>query len=119
MDKNKEIGYYLENFEIACDELAKLISKHLFHQARDWYWVDDIVGGICDFDGTDSLTPEEMVLILNNDVDYEEYAEWRDANIKHGGTKGFIKLSSWIKGHRHSMLADKPKHSNLENNVKE
>ena len=107
-------------FENACEELARQVNHRLFDDSRSWYWIGKEIGGTCDFGDTDFLTPEEMVIILQTPhFTYDQYAEWRDANIKYGDTKGFINLFAWTKGCRHFMLADKPKHSNSENNGKE
>ena len=78
-------------------------------EPSDWYWVGDKPGGTCDFDDTDFLTPEEMVLILEHRLNYDDYAEWRDANTDNIDRKGFINLQSWIMGCRHDMLPDKKK----------
>ena len=98
-------------FHKACKDLANRVNEHLFEGCRDWYWVGDEIGGLCDFNDTDFLKPEEMVLILEKEISYDDYAEWRDANIKYGDTKGHINLQSWIMGCRHSMLADKTRSS--------
>lgn len=107
-NKHVEIGYHLQLFENDCNELARLVNKYLFNDERHWYWVGDYVGGTCDFGDTDFLSPIDMVVILDNNVTYEQYAEWRDANINNIERKGFINLESWIMGCRHDMLADKP-----------
>ena len=99
-NKHVEIDYHLQLFENDCNELARLVNKYLFNDERHWYWVADEVGGICDFGDTDFLTPEEMVLILEHGVSYDDYVEWREANIKYGDTKGRIKLKSWLRGCR-------------------
>ena len=108
-DKPKTPQQAVNNFEKACNELAKLVNKQLFENSRDWYWVGDKPGGTCDFDDTDFLTPEEMVLILEHRLNYDDYAEWRDANTDNIDRKGFINLQSWIMGCRHDMLPDKKK----------
>lgn len=99
----------IQQFYAACNALANAVNVQLFDSIREPYWVADDIGGICDFAETDFLTPEEMVLILKANLTYDEYAEWRDANIKYGETKGNINLKSWLKGCRFSMIADKPK----------
>ena len=110
----------IASFGHSCDELARQVSHRLFDDSRDWYWVGDEKGGICVFEDSDFLKPEEMVIILQTPhFTYDQYAEWRDANIEYGDTKGFINLRSWIIGCRHYMLADKVKDSDLENNGKE
>lgn len=102
-DKNVEIGRALANFDTACRDLVNLVNDQLFESSRSPYWVADEVGGICDFGDTDFLTPEEMVLILKHGVSYDDYVEWREANIKYGDTKGRIKLKSWLRGCRHDQ----------------
>ena len=47
------------------------------------------------------LKPEAMVLIIENKMTYDEYAEWREANIDNNR---YIDLKSWIMGLRHDML---------------
>ncbi|MCQ2231374.1 MAG: hypothetical protein MJZ30_05930 [Paludibacteraceae bacterium] len=103
----KTINPVVSQFKIACNNLANEVNEHLFEGYRTPYWVADEVGGICDFDGTDYLTPEEMVMLIENDVSYDQYAEWRDYNIDHFNDtrihpkeKPFINLRSWLKGRR-------------------
>lgn len=105
-DKNVEIGRALANFDTACRDLVNLVNDQLFESSRSPYWVADEVGGICDFGDTDFLTPEEMVLILKHGVSYDDYVEWREANLDHAQ---YINLKSWLMGARHDML-------NKENN---
>lgn len=99
----------LQQIHAACNALANAVNVHLFDGMRTTYWVANEVGGICDFEDTDFLTPEEMVLILKSNLTYDEYAEWRDANLEYSETKGNINLKSWLKGCRFSMIADKQK----------
>ncbi len=99
----------ISRYHNACNLLAAQVNRQLFDDVRDWRWVGDEVGDTCDFDDTDFLTPSDMVLILQEGLTYNEYAEWRDANIENLGTKGYINLRSWLMGCRHSMLADKPR----------
>lgn len=42
---------------------------------------------------TDFLSPEDMVRIIENDITYDEYAEWREANLDHNS---YINLKSWL-----------------------
>ena len=98
----------IQRFNDACNDLARIINKVLFNGGRDnWYWIGDEPGGTCDFADSDFLTPEEMVLILRSGLSYEQYAEWRDANVDNMGRKGYINLYSWINGCRHNILPDK------------
>lgn len=45
-----------------------------------------------------------MVRIIEHHLTYDEYAEWRDANL---GKEEYINLRSWLKGARHEMLNNK------------
>ena len=92
-------------FQSYCNQLATLVNDQLFDGCREWYWIGDEVGGACDFEETDVLNPEDMVRIIENNMTYDEYAEWRDANIDNGR---YINLKSWLIGARHDML-DKEK----------
>ena len=56
---------------------------------------------MCDFDCIDVLNPADMVRIIENSMTYDEYAEWRDANLDNGR---YVNLRSWLMGARHDML---------------
>ena len=47
------------------------------------------------------LNPEDMVRIIENGLTYDQYAEWREANLDDGR---YINLKSWLMGLRHDML---------------
>ena len=103
MDKKKrEQGRLaVSMFHGACTRLATLVNEQLFEGSRSWYWVADDIGGLCDFEDSDFLSPEDMVRIIENGLTYDEYAEWRDANLDNGR---YINLRSWLMGARHDML---------------
>ena len=73
------------------------------------YWVGEKPGGTCDFGDTDFLTPEEMVLLLEHKFTYNQYAEWREENLRHT-EQGFINLRSWIMSIRHEMYNNHSDH---------
>lgn len=107
MNRNKETcngPSVVREFKNACDDLAELVNEQLFDGCREWYWIGDEVGGACDFEETDVLNPEDMVRIIENGLTYNEYAEWREANLDNGR---YINLKSWLMGARHSMQKDK------------
>lgn len=91
------------NFWDACERLVEVTNKQLFGGIRQTYWIGGVCGGLCGF-GTDFLSPEEMVLIIQYEVTYEQYVEWREANL---ANESKINLQSWLKGARHSMQKDK------------
>lgn len=104
MNRNKvtrKVPSAVRKFKNACDDLAELVNEQLFDGCREWYWICDEVGGACDFEETDVLNPEDMVRIIENNMTYDQYAEWRDANLDHAQ---YINLKSWLMGARHDML---------------
>ena len=102
---NKSQKETIELFKTACNRLATFVNMQLFDGCRDWCWIGDEVGGVCDFEVSDVLNPEDMVRIIENNMSYEEYAEWREANLDNNR---YINLKSWLMGARHYML-DKEK----------
>lgn len=101
---NKKTQDAIKKYKDACNLLASIVNDQLFDGCRDWYWVGDEVGGLCDFMDTDFLSPEDMVRIIENDMTYDEYAEWREANLDNSSN---ITLKSWLMGLRHDMLNKK------------
>ena len=104
MNRNKaprKATSVVREFKKACDDLAELVYEQLFDGCRKWYWIGDEVGGACDFEETDVLNPEDMVRIIENNLSYDEYAEWREANLDHAQ---YINLKSWLMGARHDMF---------------
>lgn len=105
LSKNKAI----RRFHTDVNALASLVNEQIFENCRNYYWVGDEVGGICDFDDVDFLTPTEMVLILENNLTYDEYEEWRNADLDYNADKEssqqrHINLVSWIRGARYEMF---------------
>lgn len=105
LSKNKAI----RRFHTDVNALAALVNEQIFENCRNYYWVGDEVGGLCDFDGGDFLTPTEMVLILENELTYDQYAEWRNAGLDYNADKEdsqqrYINLNSWICGARYEMF---------------
>ena len=96
----------IKQYKDSCNELAELVNMQLSDGCRKWYWIGDEVGGACDFEDCDVLNPEDMVRIIENGLTYDEYAEWRDANLDN---KHYINLKSWLMGARHYMLKEEKK----------
>lgn len=94
----------VKNYKNACNLLASLVNDQLFDGCRTWYWIGDDVGGACDFEETDVLNAEDMVRIIENGIDYDEYSEWREANLDNNR---YINLKSWLMGARHDMFKEK------------
>lgn len=96
--QDKRTQIITELFETACNTLAAAVNRQLFDGTRKWHWVGDSIGGVCDFGGTDFLSPEDMTRILKHGVTFEEYDEWCTSNLDH---EQHINLASWLKGVRH------------------
>lgn len=103
MDIDPEIKKFTQQFKDCCNKLAEIVNQRLFDGCRKWHWIGNDVGGACDFEETDVLNPEDMVRIIENGMTYDEYAEWRDANIDNNG---YINLKSWLMGARHYMFKE-------------
>lgn len=103
MKKNNKIKQAdaVQRFKDACNDIAEAVNKQLFDGSRKWYWIGDDVGGACDYEEADILNPDDMVCIIENRTTYDEYAEWRDANLDHAQ---YINLKSWLMGARHEMF---------------
>ena len=91
----------VEQYKKSCNDLAELVNQQIFDGCRKWYWIGDDVGGVCDFECVDILNPEDMLRIIENGLTYDDYAEWRNANLDN---KRYINLKSWLMGLRHDML---------------
>lgn len=98
-----DIKKLTQQFRDCCNKLAELVNQRLFDGSRTWYWIGNDVGGTCDFEDVDVINTEDMVRILENDMDYDEYSEWRDANIDNNR---YINLKSWLMGARHWMFKE-------------
>lgn len=103
MDIDQEIKKSIQQFKDSCNKLAELVNQQLFDGYRKWCWIGDDVCGACDFEETDVLNAEDMVRILENDMDYDDYAEWRNANLDNNR---YINLKSWLMGARHEMFKE-------------
>ena len=108
----------IRRFRKDANALATLVNEQLFEGGRNFYWIGDEVGGLCDFDGVDFLSPTEMVLILEQGITYEQYAEWRDASLDYNADKEvyqhhYINLHSWLLGARYEMFDDNEKPSEV------
>lgn len=104
MDINPKHKKIIQQYKDSSNKLAELVNQQLFDGCRTWNWIGDDVGGMCDFDDADILSPENMVLIIENGMDYDEYSEWRDANLDNNR---YINLKSWLMGARHDMFEEK------------
>ena len=103
MNIDPKIKKCTQQFKNCCNKLAELVNQRLFDGSRTWYWIGDDVGGACDFEDADIIEAEDMVRILEHDMDYDEYSEWRDANLDNNL---YINLKAWLMGARHDMFKE-------------
>ena len=103
MDIDPEIKKFIKRYKDNCNKLAELVNQQLFDGCRTWYWVADEVGGACDFDDADVLNAEDMVRVIESNMTYEQYSEWREANLDNNR---YINLKSWLMGARHDMFKE-------------
>lgn len=103
MERNPEVQNFTQQFKDCCNKLAELVNQQLFDGDRKWYWIGDDVCGVCDFEDVDVINAEDMVRILENDMDYDAYSEWRNANLDNNR---YINLKSWLMGARHDMFKE-------------
>ena len=106
---NPKLNNFIKQYKDSCNKLAEAVNEQLFDGCRKWYWIGDEVGGACDFEEVDVLNPEDMVRIIENGLTYDEYAEWREANLDNNR---YINLKSWLMGARHDMF--KEEETNVE-----
>lgn len=101
---NKSI---IKAFNTACNNLAQAVNEQLFDGGRSPYWIGDEVGGLCDFEEYMILSATDMVLIIENNLTYEQVSEWINAGADYnfGREKThYINLQSWLMGARYDML---------------
>lgn len=95
----------IQGFSKCCYNVAKAVNKQLFDGERKFFWIGGVAGGMCDFDDCDVISTDDMIRILRNEMTYDQYAEWRDANSEHSR---YINLASWFNGLRHDMINSVP-----------
>ena len=101
---NKSI---IKAFSTACNNLAQAVNEQLFDGKCKPYWIADIVGGLCDFDGYAVLSPTDMVLIIDHNLTYDQVMEWINMGVDYNHWRvdeKYINLDAWIKGARYEML---------------
>ena len=53
---NKKTQNAVKKYKDAFNLIASIVNEQFFNGCRDWYWVCDEVGGLCDFMDTDFLS---------------------------------------------------------------
>ena len=88
-----------EQWEKACNDYMKELLRVWELDTFYAYWVGGDVGGVLDYDGAFSISMEEIIFCVENDVTEEQYEEWQNY-ICDAAEFGFStpNLKSWMKG---------------------
>lgn len=88
-----------KDFERACNSYRCALERMWGLNPACGYWIGDDVGGVYDNDGYVTLSMDEIIYCVENDITEEEYDEWSEYNIKaHEFNFDFINLKSWHMG---------------------
>lgn len=88
-----------EQWEKACNDYMKELLRVWELDTFYAYWVGEDVGGVLDYDGAFSISMEEIIFCVENDVTEDQYEEWQNYNCD-AAEFGFStpNLKSWMKG---------------------
>lgn len=91
----------VEDYTKGCNGLATAVNNKYWSGEREPRWIDEEVGGLCDFGFGDILACEDMARLVQECVPHKEYSAWRQANFDN---EKYINLKSWLMGVRHDQL---------------
>lgn len=100
-------------YEAVCEAYAQRLCAQLgFMNSDDAYWVGDERGGTLQLSDNYFLGMEDIVLIVDNAMSYEDfdewYTQWIDYDMEAGEPKpNRINLWSWLKGARPDIINPK------------
>jgi len=95
-------------YEAVCDTYAQRLIEQLGLRKDDAYWVLDEIGDVFAYRDNYFLTMEEIVLLVDNCIGYDEFNEWYNQWTEFDN-ENRINLRSWLMGARPGMLKDKKK----------
>lgn len=107
MTKKQVKKWNISAYREACENLKDAVNEQLFEGGRSPYWIGDEVGGLCDFEEYMILSTTDMVIIIENNLTYEQVSEWINAGVDYNfgrENEEYINLNAWIKGARYEML---------------
>lgn len=98
MDK-KNLEIINNNYKFACNDILNAFIREYNLDSNTKYWVCDTVGGTAMINEEYFFTVEEMLLMLNNNILFDEYLKFVDYNTD-CDLLGLntMDLKSWIKG---------------------
>lgn len=89
-----------EQWEKACNGYLVELLRMWELDAHYGYWIGDEVGGVYDYgDGMITISMDNIIYCVENDVTQEQYMEWQEYNSE-AYEFGFdtTNLKSWLRG---------------------
>lgn len=90
-------------YEVVCDTYAQRLIEQLGLRKDDAYWVSDEIGGTFAYGDNYFLNMEEIVLLVDNCIGYDEFDEWY-SQWTDFERENRINLRSWLMGARPEMF---------------
>lgn len=90
-------------YEAVCDTYAQLLIEKLGLRKECSFWVSDEIGGTFAYGDYYYLNMEEIVMLVDNCIGYDEFDEWY-SQWTDFDKENRINLSSWIMGARPEMF---------------
>lgn len=90
-------------YESVCDTYAQRLIEQLGLNKDESYWVSDEIGGTFAYGDCYFLNMEEIVLLVDNCIGYDEFNEWY-CQWTDFERENRINLRSWLMGARPGMF---------------
>lgn len=90
-------------YEASCETYAQRLIEQLGLNKDEAYWVSDEIGGTFTYGDWYFLNMEEIVLLVDNCIGFDEFDEWY-SQWTDFERESRINLRSWIMGARPGMF---------------
>ena len=92
-------------YDAVCEAYAQRLCAQLgFNNRDDAYWMGHEKGDLIQLGDRFFLSMEEVVLIVDNAMSYDDMAEWYAQCVKRDENSPAANLWSWLKGARPEMM---------------
>jgi len=99
MKQDEELNCVIERYKTSCNDIIKLFADRYEVCVSADDWVSGDVGGVICINEEFYLNMEEVILMLKNDVSWDEFLRWWDYNLDaHDLCLNAINLRSWLMG---------------------
>lgn len=95
-------------YETVCETYAQRLIEQLGLNKDDAYWVSDEIGSTFAYGDNYFLNMEEIVLLVDNGIDFDEFNEWYEQWTDFDSDNR-INLRSWLMGARPGMFKEEKK----------